>query len=292
DSVEYSVMTYRSFPGQDLSNGGGYTNEDWGYPQTLMMYDIAALQQIYGANYNTNSGNTTYRWSATTGELSINNVGQGAPGDGNGVTSASENRVLMTVWDGGGTDTYDFSLYSGGSTIDLRPGEWSTTSQTQLANLRDSAGGPSFARGNIANALMFEGNTASLIENAVGSGGADSFFANQVANLLTGGGGADTFRWASASDAGTGGLADTIADLTRGSDLIHLGDIDANSGTGANDAFAFIGTSAFHSVAGELRYQVEGGNARIQADLDGNGLADMEIIVNNNTILAGTDFIL
>ena len=139
---------------------------------------------------------------------------------------------------------------------------------------------------------MHEGNTASLIENAIGSGGADTFFANQVANLLTGGGGADTFRWASASDAGTGVLADTIADLARGSDLIHLGDIDANSGTGANDAFAFIGTSAFHNVAGELRYQAEGANARIQADLDGNGLADMEIIVSNHTILASTDFIL
>ena len=28
------------------------------YPQTLMMYDIAALQEMYGANYTTNGGNT------------------------------------------------------------------------------------------------------------------------------------------------------------------------------------------------------------------------------------------
>ena len=81
----------------------------WGYPQTLMMYDIAALQQIYGANYNTNAANTIYSWNPTTGELSINNVGQGPPGNGDGITSASENRVLMTIWDGGGTDTYDLS---------------------------------------------------------------------------------------------------------------------------------------------------------------------------------------
>src|SRR5207237_1706351 len=35
DSVEYSVMTYRFYPGGDVD--GGYTNETWGYPQTLMM---------------------------------------------------------------------------------------------------------------------------------------------------------------------------------------------------------------------------------------------------------------
>ena len=35
-----------------------------------------------------------------------------------------------------------------------------------------------------------------------------------------------------------------------------------------------------------------GGHAHVFADLDGNGVADMEIIVSNITILAGADFIL
>ena len=30
--------------------------------------------------------------------------------------------------------------------------------------------------------------------------------------------------------------------------------------------------------------------SRIQADLDGNGTSDFEIVVNNNTILSGSDF--
>ena len=42
-----------------------------------MTYDIAAAQHMYGANFSTNSGNTTYSWSPTTGEMLINGLGQG-----------------------------------------------------------------------------------------------------------------------------------------------------------------------------------------------------------------------
>jgi serralysin len=41
DSLEYSVMTYRTFVGSATS---GYTYETWGAPQGLMQNDIAALQ--------------------------------------------------------------------------------------------------------------------------------------------------------------------------------------------------------------------------------------------------------
>src|SRR5688500_10485412 len=37
DSMEYSVMTYRSYVNQPLT--GGYTNENFGFAQTPMMYD-------------------------------------------------------------------------------------------------------------------------------------------------------------------------------------------------------------------------------------------------------------
>jgi len=249
-----------------------------------MMYDIAALQKIYeGANYLFNSGNSVYTWNPTTGEMSINGDAQGTVGNGAG---GSANRVFMTVWDGGGNDTYDLSAYANGTTIDLRPGEWTTTSQTQIANL----GQGHFARGNVANALLFEGNTASLIENAIGGASGDVLIANQAANQLRGNGGADAFSWMASGDAGTGVLADTILDFLRGTDRIDLSEIDANPATGAPDPFTFIGTAAFHFVAGEVRYDVTGGNAHVFADLDGNGIADMEIVVNNVTVLAGTDF--
>ncbi|MXQ10795.1 matrixin family metalloprotease, partial [Microvirga makkahensis] len=41
DSMEYTVMSYRSYVG--ASTTSGYVNETWGYAQSLMMYDIAAL---------------------------------------------------------------------------------------------------------------------------------------------------------------------------------------------------------------------------------------------------------
>ena len=61
DSLEYSVMSYRSYIGASTTQG--LTNATWSFPTTLMMYDIAALQYMYGANYTTNSGDTVYKWS-------------------------------------------------------------------------------------------------------------------------------------------------------------------------------------------------------------------------------------
>jgi len=284
DSVEYSVMTYRSYPGQDLSGGGGYTNETTSYPQTLMMYDIAALQQIYGANFGFSSGDSVYTWNPNTGQMRIN---------GGVATNPAGNHVFLTIWDGGGNDTYDLSNYTssdtlGSVTIDLRPGEWSTISQTQLANL----GQGHQARGNVANALLYQGNTASLIENASGSQTADTIIANQAANHLTGNGGADKFSWKATTDAGTGALADTIMDFLSGTDHIDLSSIDTHPDSSFDDAFLFIGTSAFHNVIGEVRYEVISGSAHVFADVDGNGTADMEIIVNNVTTLSSSDFFL
>ena len=40
----------------------------WGYAQTFMMYDIAALQHMYGADFTTNAGDTVYSWSPTDGD--------------------------------------------------------------------------------------------------------------------------------------------------------------------------------------------------------------------------------
>src|SRR5262249_34507893 len=149
------------------------------YPQTLMMLDIAALQQMYGANYNTNAGDSVYKWDPSSGVMSINGVNQIAPGG---------NKIFMTVWDGGGNDTYDFSNYSSGVKVDLTPGGWTTTSTTQLAAL----GSGKVAIGNIANALLYKDNVASLIENVIGSSGNDTILGNTANNKITGGKGNDS----------------------------------------------------------------------------------------------------
>jgi serralysin len=188
DSMEYTVMSYRSYVG--ASTTSGYTNENWSFAQSLMMYDIAAVQYLYGANFNTNSGNTTYTWSSTSGEMFINGVGQGAPG---------ANRIFLTVWDGGGVDTYDFSNYTTGLTISLAPGEWTTTSTNQLAWL--SWDGSQIADGNIANALLYNDDSRSLIENARGGFGNDSITGNRANNVLWGNGGNDVLNGGTGQDS-------------------------------------------------------------------------------------------
>jgi serralysin len=198
DSLEYTVMSYRSYVGASTSTG--YVNEKWGFSQSLMMYDIAALQHMYGANYTANNGGTTYSWNSTTGEMFIDGAGQGTPGG---------NRIFLTIWDGGGDDTYDFSNYSTNLKVDLRPGNWTTTSATQLAKLRSD--GSKVAAGNIANALLYQGDTRSLIENAVGGTGADTIIGNQAHNRLSGSGGNDQI---------TGGIGNDTLDGGTGTDTV------------------------------------------------------------------------
>ncbi len=176
DSLEYTVMSYRSYLGASVT--AGLTNASDSFPQSLMMYDIAAIQSLYGANYNTNSGNTVYSWSATTGQEFINGVAQAMP---------AGNKIFLTIWDGGGNDTYDFSNYTTNLSVNLQPGGWTTASTAQLANL----GAGHVAIGNIANALEYQGNPASLIENVVGGSGNDTIVGNAANNTFTGGAGND-----------------------------------------------------------------------------------------------------
>ena len=44
-----------------------------------MMYDIAALQYYYGANFGNVGKNFTYSWNRSTGQEFINGQGQGEP---------------------------------------------------------------------------------------------------------------------------------------------------------------------------------------------------------------------
>jgi len=199
DSMEYTVMSYRSFAG---STALRYSNDQWGYAQSLMMNDIAALQHMYGANFSAQAGHTTYRWNPETGEMSVDGAGQGAP---------VWNRVFQTVWDGGGNDTYDFSSYHADLKVDLRPGEWTKTSPEQLAVLGWEADGYRRAPGNVANALLHNGDLRSLIENAVGGKGDDVLTGNQADNRLQGGAGEDTLSGGSGQDTLEGGSGDDTA---------------------------------------------------------------------------------
>ncbi len=125
-----------------------------------------------------------------------------------------------------------------------------------------------------------------------GGAGNDRLIGGAGRDVLTGGAGADKFIFRDGDFGGnTAATADRITDFSRGSkDLISLIGVDANTHTVGDDAFAWIGTSAFHHVAGELRYIQTAGNTYVQGDTNGDGLSDFWIRLDGVINLQATDF--
>ncbi|MEZ5776192.1 MAG: M10 family metallopeptidase [Hyphomicrobiaceae bacterium] len=229
DALEYTVMTYRTYQGQAPE---GYSYGPHDAPQTFMALDIQALQHLYGADYGraAHNGATVYGWNPTTGETLIDGASQGKPAGG---------RIFMTIWDGGGRDTYDLSDFKTGVEIDLAPGHSSLISAAARAYLGDGH----VASGNVYNAFLHDGDPRSLIENAFGGAGDDRLSGNEARNLLKGNagddrlvgrGGDDTLKGGAGDDVLVGGKgADTLLG-GRGADVFvvgRLGDTGCTAGT-------------------------------------------------------------
>jgi serralysin len=194
--------------------------------------------------------------------------------NGTGQVVPDSNLVFMTVWDGGGTDTYNLSNYRTNLKVDLQPGGWTTTSAAQLADL----GHGHHARGNIANALLYHGNTASLIENAIGGAGNDSMVGNVKANQLSGGAGADRLFGLGGNDKLFGVSGNDRLDGGIGNDLLNGGvGRDILIGALGRDVFDFNSvTESRRGSAHDTVYfrRVDGDKidlAGIDADTDGTG---------------------
>ncbi|WP_157949072.1 M10 family metallopeptidase C-terminal domain-containing protein [Neorhizobium huautlense] len=276
DNLEYSIMTYRSYVGGPI-DGYRYGMSD--APQSYMIADIAGLQQMYGADYSTNNGHTTYKWQPGSGVTLV---------DGQAGILASGREIFATIWDGGGVDTFDLTAYSTSLKVDLRPGMASLFSSAQAAYL---GGGPNggYARGNIYNALLYKGNTASLIENVKGGGAADSIIGNQVNNTLSGYSGNDTLSGEAGNDTLIGGLGgdrlyggigiDTASYAAASAAVIaSLYSPSINRGEAAGDIYSsienLIGSSygdTLHGDKGSNRLNGGAGNDTLNGD-DGNDL--------------------
>ena len=84
---------------------------------------------------------------------------------------------------------------------------------------------------------------------------------------------------------------DTIFDFTS-SDKIDLRSIDSNTRVAGNQDFTFIGTGQFTNTAGEVRYQRLASDTMIYGDVDGNGVADFSIHLDDALTLSRTYFLL
>ncbi len=216
ESVERSVMSYRSYPDAPLT--GSYTLAADSYPIGPMLDDIAAIQHLYGANYTTNAGDTVYRFTPDQGV------------------------IFRTIWDGGGNDAYDLSAYSKGVTVNLEPGQWSTFATNQLAelNIDDPSIRPA---GNAANASLFNNDKRSLIESAIGGSGNDTLTGNGANNRLLGNQGNDTLHGLAGNDRLFG---------EDGNDTLfgESGDDRLCGGAGADRLFGGTGNDTLFGGAG------------------------------------------
>ncbi|CUS33712.1 conserved hypothetical protein [Candidatus Nitrospira nitrosa] len=128
-----------------------------------------------------------------------------------------------------------------------------------------------------------------------GGNGDDFLNGGLGADRLSGGAGNDLFNYEGIPDSPSGTGRDTILDFTGAGaavgDVINLQVIDANTLLAGNQAFTYIGSGAF-TAAGQLRYS----GGVLQGDVDGNGVADIEIQLLGSPALSvsgtGTDILL
>ena len=126
-----------------------------------------------------------------------------------------------------------------------------------------------------------------------GFGGNDRIIGGAGRDTMTGGAGADTFVLSVLADSLTGaGRRDIITDFTVGIDKLDFSGLDAQAATAGDQAFTLIGTGAFTSAAGQLRYTIAGGITLVQGDVNGDALADFEVQLNGNRAFTATDVVL
>jgi serralysin len=231
--IEFSLMNYPNY----IGSTEGYQTASTS-PQSFMVYDIAALQHMYGASFDRIGRTATYTWSATTGAEFIDGVSQGTPVD---------NHIFQTIWTGGAAATYDLSNFAQDQVDDMSPGGWMSFSTAQLAHLNahspSTAGGAIHARGNIYNALLVDGDARSLIGSLLTGAGSDTITGNAAGNEIRAGAGNDKVSAGSGNDSVFG---DTGNDTLAG----DAGDDRVDGGAGTDMLAGGLGKDIFAYAAG------------------------------------------
>ncbi len=309
DSHQYSIMSY--FDSYETGNNV----VDWNlmrvvYPSTPMVHDMWVIQQKYGVENTTRTGDSTYGFNAST---DVTNEAMRF--------QAGEMAAVFSIWDAGGNDTLDLSGFHTNSVIDLREGAYSsaggfgtydadfagvdpsTLSKADfLAFVNANNVAEGFAKRDGAYDLYFGGREGAnegipwsdivgrdwvmennigiaygaVVENAVGGFGDDRINGNQANNRFTGNDGADVFVLANYSGVDATGKA--VVDMSVDS-ILDFSSIEGDK----------IDVSSFASVDFS-RIVYEGGQLKI--DTDGVGGADFFVnLTGAPTIDLTQDFI-
>ncbi len=232
-----------------------------------MLFDIEALQYLYGANTRTNAGNNTYQWGA------------GA-------------EFLATIWDGGGIDTVDASNQAYKCVIQLGAGQHSSIGlRVGDAQIKEGLGIP-LAYDQPLPADIYDGSNnlaiarGVVIEHANGGRAGDSITGNSAANRLNGNGGNDALRGLSGNDTLDGGAGDDNMVGGTGNDtywVSQAGDRVTEAVGGGLDVVYSRLTS--YTLAAE----VEEGRILLEtaANLSGNALSNVIHAGIGSNVMAG-----
>lgn len=129
-------------------------------------------------------------------------------------------------------------------------------------------------------------------DTLIGGAGFDWMAGGRNAAGTASDGAQDRFRFLATTDS-TGAQIDAVNDFQVGEDKIDLSAIDANTLVGGQQAFTIGAMQA--GVAGRLQIDVFGSYSLVRGDVDGDGNADISILVfgfGAGPNLTGVDFIL
>lgn len=258
DNHQYSIMSYTEHP--DMFGAS---------PRTPQLYDISAIQYLYGANPNTRSGNTTYSWD----------------------TNAT---FIETIWDGGGIDRISARNQVRDALINLKAGSFSSIGADAFLDAENNL---AIAYNvTIENAIGGSGNdtiTGNRVANRLrGGSGEDTLMGGRSNDTLVGGGSNDILLGGSGHDTLTGGAGadsfvlhtpsariDTITDFTQlQGDLIVVSASqyggELTTGFLSEDKFV-IGSAAvdaserfiYNSTTGRLFFDADGIGTQRQVHL-------------------------
>lgn len=206
-----------------------------------MVYDIRAIQYLYGANMEFHAGNDTYSY-------------------------ASNVPFFKAIWDAGGKDTLDLSNFTKACIINLEPGSYSTLGFDNL-DIADSLGiafdcfienakggaGADIIKGNLLGNILTGNAGADILygftgnDTLVGGTGADRLFGGAGSDILIGGGGNDRLNGGNFADTAkyTDATAGVTVDLAAGTATSAAGGDQANIGNDTLISIENVTGSAF-----------------------------------------------
>lgn len=196
------------------------------------------------------------------------------------------------LFGGDGTD-----FISGGAGNDLLDGgAGGDTMSGGIGNDRLVGGaGDDLLQGDIGNDTLLGGDGIDRLFGGVGDdtldggAGSDRLQGGAGNDTMSGGGGADLFVF-SADDRGS---FDRILDFDGAAgDRLDFRALDGNPATAVDDRMLYIGMSAFSGMAGQLRAVHTTSGMLVQADLNGDRIADLSITLVGVATLDFYDMVL